>query len=1054
MKRKRSAHASLVLLAALLLLRPVTSFGWLDPAAPDVVRVLDVADNQFSFYGGTTDQTEWLINKGSASSTRLKGNEDQTGLKFNLQAYPGQIVQEAELHLAKADTQPIFALVAATFNADWQESTACVRYRDHSNSTEWTYPHSDVTTATFGNFGSLACYGYTATDTFKTYTSAGYTWIALKLDPTLMQALILDQYGLMVTDPRGYHTGTYNPRVYTKEQSGTVQPRLYIKFASIVDTSGPGAVGTLTAQAGSQNGQVVLRFTAPSIPDEPKALGYTVRYATGSDFATATNLDRWRIVRPKAPGIQQQVLIENLTPGENYTFFVQAYDRANNTSPVHSVAFTLPPARFATLIDGGLVLPGAAARSVLGVSGVLRYWAASDVIKVNPATGNRMEDDYTSTTPFDDYKKANIIWDSATNTISLTSSRNEMVATQLILERLGSSLSNIRVTVSDLTGPAGATIPANPYMELFQLHYVSSGEVYYPDAAIPLSAPFPTTFAIPDAQHNPGGVNQSVWMDLYVPTGALPGDYTGTITITATHLSAPVTVNLAIRVGRITIPDTPTFLLDLNGYSAPWSYGNTSLTCLRYFQACHKHRAVPNILPYHQNASVDTDRRPTLGGSGPTLHAAGWSTFDNMYGRFLDGTAFTASTPGSPYYGPGANTPITHMYTPFFDSWPINLLDPVYGYDAPPGAGPAYWQNLLAASGTQPQFWADAPDILSVMTDGYKHGVRNVVADWFAHADQKGWTRTAFEIYLNNKYDNVTPPTTLWVTEECTTADDFRAVGFFHQLYRDGQALANTPHVPWHFRIDISDRFGQNYGRLDNLINWQSLGNGTANWYWPSKIYRQYMLDADKQEDWIWYGTGPAPTDKGTGHAQTFLQRWSQGYNGALAYWHNFKTSWTAADSLSIVYSGQSVPGFGRYDGPVLSTRLKMMRQAEQILELLNLWADAADLNRDMVRDALSAKYGSNTWDYSFANLDENQLYQLRADLQAQLESLLFLAGDINGDGTVSVSDLVMLVAAWGSTNTTTPSSSNWNITADLNHDTYVNIGDLQRMVAQWGSSL
>jgi hypothetical protein len=459
---------------------------------------------------------------------------------------------------------------------------------------------------------------------------------------------------------------------------------------------------------------------------------------------------------------------------------------------------------------------------------------------------------------------------------------------------------------------------------------------------------------------------------------------------------------------------------------------------------------VPNILPYHQNASVDTDRRPTLSGSGATLHASSWSTFDGMYGRFFDGTAFTASTAGSPYTGPGANTPITHMYTPIFDSWPISLLDATYGFDAPPGLGGAYWQNLLASSGTQPQFWANAPDILSAMTDGYKQGVRNVVADWFTHANQKGWTRTAFEIYLNNKYANVNPPTTLWVTEECVTADDFRAVGFFHQLYRDGQALANTPAVKWHFRIDISDRWGQNYGQLDNLINWQDLGNGTADWYWSAKMYRNYMLDGDKQEDWIWYGTGPAPTGTGTGHARSFLQRWSQGYNGALAYWSNFQTNWTTAETLSIVYSGKSVPGFGQYEGPVISTRLKMMRQAEQVLELLNLWAGAADLNRDMVRDALNAKYGSGTWDYSYASLDENGLYQLRADLQAQLESLLFLVGDINGDGSVDVVDLLYLADAWGSAS----SDASYNSACDFNGDGSVDIVDLLMLAGNFGRAM
>ena len=86
------------------------------------------------------------------------------------------------------------------------------------------------------------------------------------------------------------------------------------------------------------------------------------------------------------------------------------------------------PAAWVTpvLPNGGLVTPDPAGKTVPSVPGVLRYWAGSETVKINPVTGNRMEDGYTGTGA-DNYKKANMVWDAGTNTISLAGSRNEVL---------------------------------------------------------------------------------------------------------------------------------------------------------------------------------------------------------------------------------------------------------------------------------------------------------------------------------------------------------------------------------------------------------------------------------------------------------------------------------------------------------------------------------------------------------------------------------------------------------------------------------------------------
>ena len=1056
---KRSTWLTAALGSLSLLFLPQASFGWFTVPPPAGVQVLlDTQDAQLSSYANPSNQSEWLLNNGGGSSMRIKGTENPSLLKFDLSAYRGQQVLAAELHLARSNTDAVSALVASTVNTDWSEGTVCYRYRALPG-TEWAYSHSDATCATFGNFGTFVSFGCSAGNTFRTYSYNGYTWIALVIDPSLVQAMILDQPGgLAITDSR-FHSGG-NPTVYTKDQNATVQPRLFVQFAPSTDTTPPTAVGSLAAAPGMDNGTVELSFTAPSDVDDAKAFGYTVRYSTAGDFSTATDVARWRIPRPKAPGASQKMLIEGLTAGTSYNFFIQAYDAVGNAGAVAGVSYTLPAAvSTPVLANGGLATPSATGKTVQTVAGILRYFAASETARINPVTGNRYEDGYTGTGA-DDYKKANVVWDAASNTISLLGCRNEMVGSQMILQRLGSALSNVSVTVSDLSGPSGAIIPASPNVELFQIHYVASGTRKYSEAAIPLSAPLPTTFSIPDANHNAGGTYQSVWMDLYVPQAARAGNYTGTITVTATELASPVTINLKVRVSRVSIPDYPSFIVDLNGYGNPWDFGPSySNTCLKYFQVVHKNRAVPNTLPYGWSGNAQADRGPSLAGNGPTTHANSWATFDAKYGRFFSSDpAASAFNGASGYTGPGVNTPITHFYTTFNESWPQSILDTTYGFDAA-GLGPTHWSDLQiagVASGNWSTMFATLPDSWTAFPDGYKQANINVISDWFQHAHAKGWTKTAFEIYLNEKY-YYNGAHVFWAMEENEAADDFRVDGFLHQVWRDGQAASGVTDVPWHFRIDISDRYGQNWGQLDSRINWWDLGSGAAGWHWPQKKYRQYFLDADKPEDWIWYGGGANLGTNGMGNAQLFLSRWSQGYNGGLPYWNCYQMgtdgigAWSTVNDGDpcLVYSGAAVPGFGLYSGPIISQRVKQMRQAEQVIELLNKWAGMSGLNRDLVRDALTAKYGDKTWDYAFAGLNELNLYKLRADLVAQIETSGYLAGDINGDGIVDVIDLLGFADAWGTVST----DAAYNPLCDFNQDNSIDTLDLLALAANWGSS-
>ena len=78
---------------------------------------------------------------------------------------------------------------------------------------------------------------------------------------------------------------------------------------------------------------------------------------------------------------------------------------------------------------------------------------------------------------------------------------------------------------------------------------------WYPDALIPIAGGDPAAKYPPLPVSVEPGTNQGVWVDVYIPRDTAPGEYSGTITVTAdgTRLSS---VPVKVRVQPFTLPDT------------------------------------------------------------------------------------------------------------------------------------------------------------------------------------------------------------------------------------------------------------------------------------------------------------------------------------------------------------------------------------------------------------------------------------------------------------------------------------------------------------------
>ncbi|MBA2481113.1 MAG: DUF4091 domain-containing protein [Planctomycetes bacterium] len=154
---------------------------------------------------------------------------------------------------------------------------------------------------------------------------------------------------------------------------------------------------------------------------------------------------------------------------------------------------------------------------------------------------------------------------------SISAARGEVESFQVVVRAPSGGLTRVRFTLSALTGPAGATIPAAKYTR-YREHYVtvspasadwggsnrSLGAGSYPDALIPFDDDAGVDLAgaldaVPFALS--AGQNQPLWIDLAVPRDAVPGQYTGTWTVSSDQ--GQVSGNVSVRVRPFTLPLKP-----------------------------------------------------------------------------------------------------------------------------------------------------------------------------------------------------------------------------------------------------------------------------------------------------------------------------------------------------------------------------------------------------------------------------------------------------------------------------------------------------------------
>lgn len=178
--------------------------------------------------------------------------------------------------------------------------------------------------------------------------------------------------------------------------------------------------------------------------------------------------------------------------------------------------------------------------------------------------------------------------------IDMSAARNEYESAQIVIRAGSEPLQQVKVTISDLIGPAGARIRARN-VGLYRVAYVSlpiqSKE--QPDPLPPL-----TVFDVPK------DTNQPVWITVYVPKRQPAGEYTGEVRISSANATT-TRVPVKLTVWNFELPDKPStrsaFGLAYECIAKAHGVDPKSIAyrelCKRYYEMMVQHRLSPYSPP-------------------------------------------------------------------------------------------------------------------------------------------------------------------------------------------------------------------------------------------------------------------------------------------------------------------------------------------------------------------------------------------------------------------------------------------------------------------------
>lgn len=494
-----------------------------------------------------------------------------------------------------------------------------------------------------------------------------------------------------------------------------------------------------------------------------------------------------------------------------------------------------------------------------------------------------------------DFAAVNSVWDG--KTIQLAGARGEYVDFQIFAAN-----QHPVITPNEIEGNGGA-IKLDAF-ELYSLHLAKNRDKkLQPAYAIPLRA---------------GEKSESpfVYVDFYIPEKALPGRYFGTMTIETDH---KINIPIEINVYGFTLPDKLTFWPELNAYSIPKNH-------LDYFRLAQQNRCVANFWHFE----------PRVHGRGAEMKVD-WTDYDRDAGPLLSGEAFKANH--------RAGVAAECMYLPYDDNWPTQLTKETYHY-----AG--YWPHR----GDDIKFLIEqsltAPPIDQAFSADYLAAFAAVEKQFVEHFKEKGWTQTEMQCFFGDKQTHRINygSNHWWTTDEPSFLHDWLALQYFDRLWIEGH-----PSPQFVTRADISRPHWQG-DFLDGVTQVIYYGAGASSA--ADQIQRIHLHQRQSPLKVRFYGSCNPDNQSNLATVAWLLDAYLNGADGALP-WQTLGKETALDDNDASAYGGNAllVPASRFNQTVVADMRLKALRDAEQIIEYLNILAQRRHLSREQLQAMVAGQF-------------------------------------------------------------------------------------------------